>query len=147
MGLTWDRVDVERGWLTLSTSKNKDRRGVGLDSYALDLLRRFAEVRRADTDLLFPSRVRPKEGQPVKPMLLRKPWEAALAAAGISDFRWHDMRHDLPSRLAVAGASLHEIGQVLGHKTPRMSARYAHVSDGHISDILGKVNAGLGGEE
>ena len=56
MGLTWDRVDPARGWLTLDTSKNGERRGVGVAGYALDLLREFAQVRRADTDLLFPPR-------------------------------------------------------------------------------------------
>jgi integrase len=145
MGLRWSRVDLQRGWLTLETSKNKDRRGIGIQGYVLELLRQLEKVRRADTELLFPARA-PRAvnaGKPLPPMNLRKPWEAALAAAGIRDFRWHDMRHDLASRLAVAGASLHEIGKVLGHKTQRMSARYAHLSDEHLTDILGIVNAGL----
>jgi len=150
MGLTWDRVDLARGWLTLETSKNKDRRGIGIQGYALELLRQLEKVRRADTELVFPARAPRKAsaaaGKPLPPMNLRKPWEAALATAGIRDFRWHDMRHDLASRLAVAGASLHEIAKVLGHRTPRMSARYAHLSDEHLTDILGTVNAGLGPE-
>jgi integrase len=139
MGLSWDRVDLDRGWLTLEHSKNKDRRGVGVAGYALELLREFAAVRRGDTDLLFPSKTNPQQ-----PMLLRKPWLAVLAEADITDFRWHDMRHDVASRLAMAGASLPEIGAVLGHRTPAMTKRYSHLSDRHITDVLAQVNKELG---
>jgi integrase len=136
MGLTWDRVDVQRGWLTLETSKNGERRGAPVSGYVLELLRAFGKVRRMDTALLFPSKV-----DAAKPMNLRKPWERALAAAGIEGFRWHDLRHTTASYLAMNGASLPEIGAVLGHKTPRMTQRYAHLSDEHISNVLGDMTS------
>jgi integrase len=44
--------------------------------------------------------------------------------------RKHDLRHTVGSILAGAGASLHEIASVLGHKDTATTARYAHLGDG-----------------
>ena len=44
--------------------------------------------------------------------------------AGITDFRFHDLRHTAASYLAQNGATL--LQQVLGHRTRAMTARYAH---------------------
>jgi site-specific recombinase XerD len=51
-------------------------------------------------------------------------------AAGLKDFRWHDLRHSCASFLAASGASLVEIGSVLGHRSPSVTARYAHLVAG-----------------
>jgi integrase len=49
-----------------------------------------------------------------------------MKEADISDFVWHDLRHSTASYLAMNGATLAEIAQVLGHKTLAMVKRYAH---------------------
>jgi integrase len=141
MGLTWDRVDTKVGKLTLETSKNGDARSVRLAGYPLDLLREFRKVRRIGTDLLFPSKV-----DAGKPMLLRKPWLEALALAGIEDLHWHDMRHDVASRMVMSGASLPEVGAVLGHRSVQTAKRYAHLSDEHVSTALAVANSRVFGE-
>jgi integrase len=57
-------------------------------------------------------------------------WTQVRAAAGLTDFRWHDLRHSCASYLAQHGASLVEIGAVLGHSSPAITARYAHLVAG-----------------
>ena len=102
--------------------------------YALELLQEHSKVRRLDTDLLFPGK------NPEKPIDLRKPFDNALKQAEIADFRWHDLRHCTASYLAMNGASLAEIAEVLGHKTLQMVKRYAHLSDGHVSSVVESMN-------
>jgi len=69
----------------------------------------------------------------------------ALATAKIKDFRFHDLRHTCASYLAASGATLLEIQQVLGHKTPAMVTRYAHLTEGHVEAVVDRVmNAKLG---
>jgi integrase len=75
---------------------------------------------------------------------LRAPWEAALKAAEIHDFHWHDLRHTAASYLAMSGVSLIEIAKVLGHRTLAMVARYSHLSDGHIVATGEKLAARMG---
>ena len=50
------------------------------------------------------------------PMAIQKHWKAAMKDAGIEDFRFHDLRHSAASYLAMNGATLAEIAEVLGTK-------------------------------
>jgi len=106
----------------------------------LELLREHAKIRRLDTNLLFPS-----ERCPQQPIDLRKSFANALEIAQVKDFKWHDLRHCTASYLAMNGASLAEIAEVLGHKTLSMVKRYAHLSDGHVSSVLSSMNAKIFG--
>ncbi len=135
MGLRWQDVNLKDGYLILHETKNGERRRVPLAGLGLELLSEHAKVRRLDTDLLFPGTV-----HKTKPIDLRKPFETALIAAGINDFHWHDLRHCTASYLAMNGASLAEIAEVLGHKTLQMVKRYAHLSDGHVSNVVASMN-------
>ena len=51
---------------------------------------------------------------------------AKLVRAGISDFRWHDLRHTFASWHVQGGTDLYRLSRMLGHSTLQMSARYAH---------------------
>ena len=93
-----------------------------------------AKVRRLDTDLVFPAK------DQTKPIDLRGPFETALGKAEIRDFRWHDLRHSAASYLAMGGASLAEIAEVLRHKTLAMVKRYAHLSPGHTAKVGERMN-------
>ncbi len=54
-------------------------------------------------------------------------WKKIRKAAGLKNFRWRDLRHSCASFLGANGASLVEIGSVLGHKDPRSTAGYIHM--------------------
>lgn len=140
MGLTWPDVNIKEGFIILHETKNGERRRVPLTGHALELMREHAKVRRLDTDLLWPGKVYPN-----KPIDLRKPFETALKRAEINDFRWHDLRHCTASYLAMNGASLAEIAEVLGHKTLQMVKRYSHLSDGHVSSVVESMNTKIFG--
>lgn len=139
MGLTWDTVDLNQGRAILHETKNDERRAVAITGHALELLRDLNKVRRIDCNLLFPA----KKSTPQKlhkPMDLRAPWETAAKNAELQDFHFHDLRHSAASYLAMNGASLAEIAEVLGHKTLQMVKRYAHLSEGHTARVVASMN-------
>lgn len=141
MTLTWDdNVDLQRKRITLHETKNNERRVVPLVGRALDVLREHAKVRRLDTNLLFPSDKADKASKTYKPIDLRAPWTAALKAASVENFRFHDLRHTAASYLAMNGASVAEIAEVLGHKTLQMVKRYAHLSEPHTAKVVERMN-------
>ena len=139
-GLKWVDVNLKERYLILHETKNGERRRVPLAGLVLELLQEHAKVRRLDTPLLFPG-----IKNPLTPIDLQTPWETARKNAGITDFTWHDLRHCTASYLAMNGASLAEIAEILGHKTLSMVKRYAHLSDGHVSSVIESMNAKIFG--
>lgn len=137
LSLRWPDVDLARGVARLARTKNGEPRTLPLTGYALAVLKARAAERRSDTNLLFPS----EHGR--TPATLRKPWETALAQAGIENFRFHDLRHTAASYLAMTGATPTDIAAVLGHKTLAMVKRYAHLSDQHVSQVVARMNESI----
>ncbi len=62
-----------------------------------------------------------------------KAWYAALAAAGIEDFRWHDLRHTWASWHVQAGTPLFALQDMGGWSSAEMVLRYAHLAADHLS--------------
>lgn len=140
MGLKWQDVNLKDGFLILHETKNGERRRVPLSGHVLELLKDHSKLRRLDTALVFPSPTHPQ-----KPIELKKAFQTALNRAGIENFKWHDLRHCTASYLAMNGATLAEIAEVLGHKTLSMVKRYSHLSDGHVSSVVERMNAKIFG--
>lgn len=69
-------------------------------------------------------------------------WKAAKAAAGITDFRFHDLRHSAASYMVEAGVPLVTVAEVVGHKTLAMVQRYSHLAAQHKLDVLENAFAG-----
>ena len=132
--LKWSNVDLNRGMLTLEETKNGERRALPLSGHALDQMKTMGKVRRLYTPLVFPGM------NPARPLSIDKAFRAALREAKIDDFRFHDLRHSAASYLAMNGASLAEIADVLGHKTLQMVKRYSHISDQHTASVVAKMN-------
>jgi integrase len=138
--LHWADVDLTHGRLTFHETKNSERRTVPLTGPALEQMRQHVRVRRIDTPLVFPN------AQGTHPLDPRKAWETVRKQAAIADFRFHDLRHSTASYLAMNGASLAEIAEVLGHRTLAMVKRYAHLSEPHTAEVVTRMNAKIFGE-
>ena len=133
LGLTWDAVDLERGRIVLEYTKNQDRRGVPLVGPALEELKRLHQDRRKDSALVFP-------GKDSTRSVDTRAFENAVKRSGIVNFRFHDLRHTAASYLAMSGATIAEIAEVLGHRTFQMVKRYAHLSEGHTASVVERMN-------
>jgi integrase len=131
--IQWKDVDFDRRRILLHETKNDERRAAPLVGLAHDLLKKLSKVRRLDNPYVFPGN---EEG---KPVYMRDTWNDALAKSEIEDFRFHDLRHTTASYLAMNGATLAEIAEVLGHKTLAMVKRYAHLSETHTTNVVEKM--------
>lgn len=124
--LMWKDIDLVGGKLTVHTSKNDEPRKVHLPAPTV------AAFKRLRAQIVGPTCCFPGPGK-VKPITYSKfsrRWRAIRKEAGLKNFRWHDLRHSTASFLASKGASLPQIGSVLGHKSTQTTARYTHLTEG-----------------
>ena len=87
---------------------------------------------------MFPSPANPARPRLDTPAL----WNPARKEAGIEDVRVHDLRHTVASQAVARGAALSTVARMLGHSDPKMTLRYAHVSDRDVeaaAERIGKV--------
>jgi len=66
----------------------------------------------------------------------KRAWERARKIVGREDVRIHDLRHSRASSLARGGASLPQIGRVLGHTSASTTQRYAHLVATDLVDLI-----------
>ena len=124
--LRWKDVDLDGGTITLHDTKNKSSRRVYVMKTAVEALTALRQAPVVSPIYVFIT----KTGKPLKRSWLRQRWLKIRKAAGLQDFRWHDLRHSNASFLAQGGATLLEIGSALGHKSVATTKRYAHLVEG-----------------
>ncbi|UVT18575.1 MAG: tyrosine-type recombinase/integrase [Nitrospira sp.] len=127
LDLQWKDVDFVRGTLVVMKSKNHERRTIPLNNvvYAL-LLQKRADVEKNGSVFVT------GQGNGVKARYLVRTFSKVRDRAGLTDFRFHDLRHTFASRLVQKGIDLYRVQLLLGHKTGVMTQRYAH----HCPDSL-----------
>ena len=125
----WKYINVERRvWrIPATNSKSGKVRAVPLNDAALDVLSR--QDTKDEFDHVFINR------QTKKPYTtIQKVWNRLRNAADLGHVRIHDLRHQYASFLVNNGVTLYTTGQILGHSTPKVTQRYAHLSTATLED-------------
>lgn len=135
MSLRWSDIDLDRKLIYLHETKNGDVRSLVMtDKAARMSLELFRDSR---SEFVF-------KGKKDKPIDIRYPFSQAIKRAGIKNFRFHDLRHSCASYLAMNGASMNEIAEILGHKSLNMVKRYAHLSTQHKALVINNMTTKIG---
>jgi len=64
-----------------------------------------------------------------------------LRAAGIEDFRWHDLRHTWASWHVQNGTPLYALQEMGGWSSVEMVRRYAHLAADHLAPFPDRLCA------
>jgi predicted DNA-binding transcriptional regulator AlpA len=74
---------------------------------------------------------------------LQSAWERIRRAAGLEDVRLHDLRHSFASVGAATGDSMLIIGALLGHSSPKTTARYTHLADHPLKSAADRISEAI----
>jgi integrase len=133
--LRWQDVNIHTKSLTVrgETAKSGRTRHIPLNAEAMLVLQAWRQ-QSADSALVFPG----KNGGQFDNT--RKAWDGVLKVADIIGFRWHDLRHTFASNLVMAGVPLNTVRELLGHTTPTMTLRYAHLAPDHKAAAVERLS-------
>ena len=98
--LQWADVDIKEGRLLFRKTKNAHPRTAWISGEPLRLLKEHGKVRQIKGGPVFEP-----ETKRAKVYQYHPPFKAAVEAAEVRDFRFHDLRHTAATYLAQAGAT------------------------------------------
>ena len=133
LGLRWRDVDLENRRAYLHETKNGELRVVPMNDLAMQVLESLPEG--APGDPVLPG---------VNPQKLSVYTERLFRHLKITGASFHSLRHTAASWLVMEGVDLYTVGQLLGHKTARMTQRYAHLSPKYMAGAVGKLDSVFG---
>ena len=133
-GLQWERMDLEKGILTVGESKTDagEGRTIPLNSALLEAMlgyhkwytKRFGAIEPSWYVFAFG---KPWPNDPTKSIVtLKTSWNNVRKQAGVTG-RWHDNRHTLITDLAESGAADETIRDIAGHVSKQMLKHYSHI--------------------
>jgi integrase len=120
LGLRWGDIDLRQRLISITKTKNNERKTLPIN----DIL--YEELGKLPRHMTSPYLFHHPNGTRI--LRIDRSFHSALARAGITGFRFHDLRHTFASHLAMRSVPLETIGALLGHKDPKMTRRYAHLS-------------------
>ena len=132
--LRWSEVGGDA--LMLVDSKTGPRK-VPLNSQARRILERQP---RKGSPFVFPSPRDPSRPRGREIGL----WYRVRRDAGLDDCRLHDLRHTFTSHAVLRGVPLPVVARLLGHSSPQMTLRYAHLADRDIENAAERVGQAIG---
>ena len=135
VNLTWDRVDRERGVISLRVLDTKTRRPrqIPMTADVCATLEELHKVRYLGQYQIFV-----RDGQSIAS--IKTAFQNALARARIANFRFHDFRHCAATNLRRAGVDTTTAMAIIGHQSPQMWKRYNTTESSDLRAAAAKMN-------
>lgn len=139
LGASWEDVHFEDRYIWKEDTKNGDSREIPLSAKAVEILKHLktmhdqcvAAAREAGKTFADDRVFKTTENA------VKKAWARAKAREGITDLRWHDLRHEGTTRAAAKLSNIIELSAYTGHKDPRQLKRYYNP---RAKDIAAKLD-------
>ncbi|RZD15583.1 MAG: site-specific integrase [Candidatus Acididesulfobacter guangdongensis] len=128
LNLKWDDVDLKNDVIAIKGTKTKYDRYIPVSR----ALKRILEEINREYVYVFSYRGK-------KLSNFRESFKTACKRAGLNGLRVHDLRHVFASKMVMSGTSLYITGELLGHRTPQMTMRYAHLAPYTLKKAVDEV--------
>jgi integrase/recombinase XerD len=131
-------IDPHRMLVCVRQGKGRKDRFVPLAPRVLALLREYWK-RQRPRPWVFPAR---DGSAPLPPTSLQKTFKAVVRQSGIAKAASiHTLRHSYATHLLERGVPLRVIQELLGHQSPRTTARYTHLTPPILDVVHATITA------
>lgn len=131
LNLKWNNIDFKYNYIELLETKSGKARKIPISNKLLSVLKKTIKI----NEYVF---INEATGKPYKD--IHKSFNSALKRANISNFRFHDLRHTVATRLVEKGVDLVVIKEILGHSKIETTMRYAHAVPKRKLDAIEVLN-------
>lgn len=119
LGLKWDCVNLEEGFLTLLHTKSGKKRTIIINSITRPILEKL-KVEKCCSYVFGNPHTQNRYFD------LKRSFDSICKKANIENFRFHDLRHTAGTRMAADCIDLGTVKEILGHADIKTTMRYAH---------------------
>lgn len=117
LNLRWNDIDFIEDYIYIKQSKSNVTRKIPMNSVVRNTLKSI----KRENDFIFHSS---KTGTRFTDFF--RSFKTACRKVGITDLRFHDLRHTAATLMVMGGIDLVTVSQILGHSTIQMTMKYAH---------------------
>lgn len=120
LNLRWNHVNLSERYLTIPAmnTKAKESRDIALNNTMVELFSK-SRLRRNRDEYVF---VNPVTGKPFTD--IKTSWNTLIKRIGITDLRFHDLRHCFATYRVLKGGDLVSLKETLGHAKLATTERY-----------------------
>lgn len=147
INLEWKHINMQRriAWVNPEESKSGRAIGVALNDTACKVLKRQIGNHKTWVFVYTEQSKRPDGTETDKVRKMRydanTAWRGAMKRAGITNFRFHDLRHTWASWLVQAGVPISVLQEMGGWESIEMVRRYAHLSPNHLTEHAKQIDS------
>ncbi len=140
LNLKWNQVDLIARRIKVEKTKSGKVRFLPVNDVLFIALSRLKIMSRKNPFVFF----NPDTGKPFLDM--KTGFKGACKRAGISNLRFHDLRHTFASRLVAKGVDIETLKELLGHHSITLTQRYIHSNEERKMAAVELLNNKVEGE-
>lgn len=131
-GLDWSQVNMELRYLEILKNKGNKHIVLPVNNKLYEILNKTPKEKRVG--YVF---INPNTGDRYRN--IERMWAKWCKEAKVDNFRFHDLRHTVGTRLAEKGVAPAVIKEVLAHSDIQTTMRYIHITQNHLKEAMTKL--------
>ncbi len=137
LNLRWETIDIKKNFLEVLMQENKGHKKIQLP-LSPKFKKELEKIGIKKSGYVF---INPKTGKPYT--TIKTGFNRACERAGIENFRFHDLRHTVATRLVANGVDLNTVKEYMAHSDIKTTQRYMHPTPENMKNAVDILNSFL----